>query len=64
MQLPCSKSDIFTIPTDYLSLLDKRRLQKFLQFALDLHTVTSDSGVPVVSTLNEHRLGTGRSLLR
>lgn len=60
VQLPTSKSDIFTDSS--LSLLEKRKLMKFLQFAMDLHTVRAD-GTPV-DRLNEYILGQGRSLLR
>lgn len=62
--LPSSKADVFSAPG--LGLLDKRRLMRFLQWALDYaHAAESaGSGGGDVTSLNEVALGTGRSLLR
>lgn len=69
-QLPCSKSDVFDDAS--LSLVEKRTLMKFLQFAVDLVRAREAAAVaaadaPVatdLSSLNERILGMGRSLLR
>lgn len=75
--VPCSKSDVFG--SDLLSPLEKRRLMKFLQLALDFAVLkqeesaaedavvgddTPASAASSVHSLNERRLNQGRSLIR
>jgi len=69
-RVPCNKSDVFT--SKLLSPMDKRRLMKFLQLAMDYGTAQEakafeeeetepESGV---QSLNERHLNQGRSLSR
>ena len=57
-RVPCSKADVFQ--TSSLSMLDKRVLMKFLRFAMDVETGTTDDMI----SKNEKMLGKGRSLTR
>jgi RAB protein geranylgeranyltransferase component A len=74
--VPCSKNDVFT--SSLLSPMEKRRLMKFLQLALDYSVAESEvehaksalvvaEGAPLPAaweTLNERHLNQGRSLAR
>jgi RAB protein geranylgeranyltransferase component A len=74
--VPCSKNDVFT--SSLLSPMEKRRLMKFLQLALDYSVAESEAehaesalevaeGAPLPAaweTLNERHLNQGRSLAR
>ena len=71
-RVPCSKGDVFA--TSLLSPLEKRRLMKFMQLALDYATAQQqrelaedadkDNDFAQVQSLNEHHLNQGRSLAR
>jgi len=58
-KVPCAKRDLFV--SKAFSLIEKRRLSKFLQFCLDWST--TQSGGEVMER-NEAGLGQGRSLMR
>jgi RAB protein geranylgeranyltransferase component A len=75
--VPCSKNDVFA--SALLSPMEKRRLMKFLQLALDFSVAEAEAaeqaavdgkgvdGVPLPAaweTLNERHLNQGRSLAR
>lgn len=70
-RVPCSKNDVFA--SKMLSPLDKRRLMKFLQTAMDYATAVSLQGqqheddqdtVDELQSWNEQHLNQGRSLPR
>lgn len=58
--VPCSKNDVFS--STLLSPMDKRRLMKFLQTALDF--ATAEATEHKVESWNELHLNQGRSLSR
>lgn len=74
-RVPCNKNDVFS--TKLLSPMDKRRLMKFLQLAMDYATQLNvaeellqeqqrqqNEEEEVVQSLNERHLNQGRSLAR
>ncbi|GAX17561.1 hypothetical protein FisN_18Lh211 [Fistulifera solaris] len=70
-KVPCNKNDIFLSPT--LGPMDKRRLMKFLQLAMDYYGIAQQPQPEheheqhessVVTSLNERHLNQGRSLAR
>ena len=58
-RIPCHKSDIFSDSS--VGLMDKRRLMKFLEYAIDYQLTLEGQSV---TTINEARLHKGRSLSR
>lgn len=61
-RVPCNKNDVFS--SKLLSPMDKRRLMKFLQLAMDYGTALQEGDTEQVHSLNERHLNQGRSLAR
>jgi RAB protein geranylgeranyltransferase component A len=61
-KVPCNKNDIFSSPS--LGPMDKRRLMKFLQLAMDYGIAQQVQEDEAVTSLNERHLNQGRSLAR